>query len=144
MKTFFVVALLSLAGLGQANAQHWREGRWDGERVKQLAHDLDEAAEHVHIQAERETDNQWGRDSRAIMALHEFAEAAEHFHRQVESYSNDPRHTQNDFYNLTYAYRDASRAMHYARFSEHVLRDWYEAEDAFRQLRRYYRGGGHH
>ena len=146
MKFLFALVLFSAFGLGQAQAQRWGGGNngWDGQRVRALAHQVDEAADHVHMQAERESDNQWGRDSRALMALHEFAEAAEHFHMQVESYYQDSQHTQQDFYELMNAYRQASRAMHYSRFSDHVMRDWYEAEEALRDLKRYYRWGGGH
>lgn len=134
-------------GLEQAYRGGRRRGRWQWERVKRLAHEVEEKAEHVHREAESRSHHGDYWERRALADLHALEEKAGHFHRQVESYRQDPRHTRGDFSALMRAYDEAERSFRNAHAYQHVREDFYRMRDALRELESQYEdsggGGGH-
>lgn len=127
-----------------------RDNGWNWERVKQIAHEVEEAARHVHREAERQAHHGDSNERRALADLHGLEQAADHFHSQVERYRQDPYHTEQDYYRLNSAYDQARATIHYAHAYEHVLQDFRRVGNLIQELRRYYRGdhgnwggGGH-
>lgn len=118
-----------------------RDGNRNWERVKQIAHEVEEATRHVHREAERQAHHGDYDERRALADLHRLEEAAAHFHRQVESYRQDPSHTEQDYYKLNNAYEQARATIRYAHAYEHVLQDFRRVGNLIQELRRYYRGG---
>lgn len=116
-------------------------GRWQyWEAVKQLAHTVDEKAEHAAEQLRRESHHGGYWERQAIADLDEFARKAEHFHHQLEDSLQNPdgRHTQSDYQELVWAFRRAQGSLAHAHPTEHVRRDFAEAARALRELARYY------
>ncbi len=93
-------------------------------RVQILAHELEEAARHVHRQAERRAHHGWW-EERGLRRLHDLEGEARHFHRQVERYRQNPYHTEADFRRLVASYRRAEEAVHGMHGDRHVERDFY-------------------
>lgn len=78
--------------------------RYDSRRVAVLAHELEETAESIHREAERNNRRPDRREAQMLAALHELNEEAEHFHEQVEGRHQDSRHSARDFEGLVRAY----------------------------------------
>jgi len=77
------------------------------------AHEMDDAANYVHRQFDRNNRRPDPNEAAVSARLGELAESARHFHREVASYRGDPRHQQADFERLVRAYDRASDAMRY-------------------------------
>lgn len=116
-------------------------GSWRWERVKQLAHEVEEAARHLRRAADgRGHHGDWSED-RFRRAAYEFERSAEHFHRQVESWRQDPSHSRSDFYRLSSAFRELDWAIRQAHADGHVWSDFQRARVAIEELDLAYRGG---
>lgn len=118
-------------------------GRWRWENVKPLAHEVDQAAEHVHREAERQAHHGDYWEQRALSDLHALAEAAEHFHTQVERYRQDPGHTRSDFYKLLSACRRAESSFDNAHAFHHVREDFHRVRRLIGELEDAYRDSDH-
>lgn len=119
-------------------------GGWRWERVKQLAHEAEETAEHLHRDAEsREHHDDW-REERFLRATHELEEAARHFHRQVEAWRQDPSHSRSDYYSLSQALRDVEWTIRDAHVDQHVWSDYQSLRRIVDELDSAYRGGYGH
>jgi hypothetical protein len=79
------------------------------ERIAVLAHEIDEIAGEMRQRTERSNRRPDRYVAHVLGDLHDLAAAAGHFRREVESYRQDPRHTRDDYRELTTAY-DAVRA----------------------------------
>lgn len=79
------------------------------ERIAVLAHEIDEIAGEMRQRTERSNRRPDRYVAHVLGDLHDLAAAANHFHREVESYRQDPRHTRDDYRELTTAF-DAVRA----------------------------------
>ena len=139
MKTtiLIVAAFLALAATAQARPPDLGQP----DRMKDLAHELQEAAHHVHETAE-EYAHHYG-ESRVLKALHNLDRQARHFHRQVERYYQDPHHTEKDYRKLKRAYRKARRAIAHLHTYEHVYDDFHRVEVLLGELAYYYGGNDH-
>jgi len=114
------------------------------ERVKLIAHELQEATEEAHSIAFQYSGVGW-REQYALEHLGHLEIAARHFHQQVESFFNDPEHTEHDYLNLERAYSAAEstlfdlRANHSWKFQNR----WQAVRQLTRELRFFYQGVDH-
>ena len=128
------------------------------ERVARLAHGVDELAEDLHEQAERNNRRPNRFFAQVLGDLHDLSNAASRFHNEVESYQRDPRHTRDDFQRLLSAYyaldeslQDIDPRSYIDRGVERIgqllsqLDDYYGLDDRYSSGRRgrYDRDGGH-
>lgn len=118
--------------------EHRYATRWQD--VQEAAHRLEDAARHVHRQAERLAHHGNWREERALIAMHELEERADHFHRQVERYRQDPRHTAADFRALQDAYYRAEASLRGLHAYEHVYRDFGDVARLMDRLTALYTG----
>lgn len=136
-----IVGALVLLATSAAFAEHkdrrHRGDRWDG-RIRAVAHDLEEAARHVHRAAERSRHHFDGAEEAALRDLHYLDDRARHFHRQVERYYRDPYHTERDFLALREAYFRAAESLHYLHAVRHVERDFFHVTRLMRDLDYFY------
>jgi hypothetical protein len=141
MKTTILIIAVALAlAVGPAQAADFAEP----DRIQYLAHDLEEAARHVHESAEAYAHHGGRRERRALGTLHRLDRQARHFHRQVERYRRSPRHTEKDYRRLVRAYYEAQQAMRGLHTFEHVYRDFHRVEALIDELAYYYEGRGHY
>ncbi len=140
MKTtlLIVAAFLGLAATAQARPSDL--GQTD--RMKNLAHQLQRAAHHMHETAE-EYAHHYG-ESRVLKALHRLDRQARHFHREVERYYQNPHHTEKDYRKLIRDFRKARRAIEHLHTYEHVYDDFYRVEVLIDDLAYYYRRNDHY
>ncbi len=125
LRTITRLALAStLVAAAPVLAEHRYTARW--QQVQETAHRLEDAARHVHREAERRAHHGSYAEQRSFVALHELADRADHFHRQVERYRQDPRHTNADFRALQDAYYRAESSLRGLHGEEHVYRDFGE------------------
>jgi len=134
-RTTFTLALATAAALGfgaAAGAQQGYDpdGRYNNDpsyrapydyggyagprSVRQLliaAHEIDDAANYIHRQYDRNNRRPDRREARVSARLAELAASAREFHREVASYRGDSRHTQDDFQRLVGAYDRATDAL---------------------------------
>ncbi len=137
MKTTILIVAAFLGLAATAQARHPDLGQPD--RMKDLAHELQEAVHHVHETAE-EYAHHYG-ESHALKALHRLDRQARHFHRRIERYYQDPHHTEKDYRKLVRDYHRARRAMRHLHTYEHVYDDFHRVEVLLGDLAYYY--GGH-
>jgi len=117
---------------------------WHYSAVRAAAHEMADAAEHAHIQAEADRHHFSRYEDQAVSDLHSLQDSAEHLHHQVESYREDQHHTQHDFERLARDYNDANYSMRRAHFGQHVMRDWRRVQYAYQTLAdEYYEGDDH-
>ncbi len=140
MKTTILIVAAFLGLAATAQARHTDLGQPD--RMKDLAHQLQEAVHHAHETAE-EYAHHYG-ESRALKALHRLDRRARHFHRQVERYYQNPHHTEKDYRKLVRDFRKARRAMQRLHTYEHVYDDFHRVEVLIGDLAYYYRGNDHY
>lgn len=115
---------------------------WNGEQIKRLAHQLEDAARYASQAAAKEaTWDYWKRQ--AVIDLQQLERAADHFHAQVEQYWQDPQHTRSDFDHVQSAYYYAERSVSHAHFSFHVINDFERARQVLSELGSAYGSGGH-
>ncbi len=135
-RTTFTIALAAAAALGCGGAAWAQQGNYpspqgsypdddrpayqapygqDGYRApRQLlvsAHEMDDAANYIHRQYDRNNRRPDRREAQVSARLADLAENARHFHREVASYRGDTRRTQEDFQQLVRAYDRATDAL---------------------------------
>ena len=113
--------------------------------IREIAHDLDRAAEHVYRQARSETRFGpfvflSGNQRRAVDRLDGFKDAAEHFHKQIERRHDSPTHTLDDFEKVAERYERAARRMHH--LSSHIQQEFYRAGLLIEELAHLYHVSG--
>ena len=108
------------------------------ERVRVAAHELEDAARHVHREAERRAHHYDRSEAYALARLHDLESSARHFHKQVERYRRDPHHTQHDFLALRAAYDRATRSLGALHGDHHVQRDFQQVARWMHALDSYY------
>jgi chromosome segregation ATPase len=145
MKTtvFFSTALIALLSSPVAWAAHSETNRgyratWSQvEEVQRLAHEVEDRSRLVHRSAERLAHHGDFQEERALARLHELEERAEHFHRQVERNRQNVGHTEEDFRDLSQAYRRAAYAMHDLHAFGKIDREFDRLSDAMYDLEMY-------
>jgi hypothetical protein len=80
-------------------------------RLLIAAHEIDDAANYIHRQYDRNNRRPDRREARVSARLAELAGSAREFHREVAGYRGDSRHTQDDFQRLVRAYDRATDAL---------------------------------
>ncbi len=116
---------------------------WHPETVKELAHEAEYTARQTHRAAEAALHHGNRAEMMAVQALHDLENAATHLHRLLESNNSSSVHTERDFHNLGMAYNRASRRLHRAHFTNDVMNNFFDFEDAFRALEDEYYEQGH-
>ncbi len=114
------------------------------ERVRVLAHELEDAARHLHRSAEQARHHFDHAEERALRDLHELEDRARHFHRQTEKRYTSARHVERDFARLQRAFYRAAESMHGLHAYRHIRADFYRAERAMRELEYVFGGHGGH
>lgn len=120
----------------------WSHG-WDGERVKRLAHEVEERAAHVHREAEERAHHGDWREQQALRDLHELEQRAAHFHTQLERWNQNASHTRSDYHALLNAYHRAAGSIHGSHAEPHVRVDFETLRRSLSELDYYYRYGGY-
>jgi hypothetical protein len=119
--------------------------RYDPRRVAVLAHELEQTAESIHRQAERNNRRPDRWEARMLAALHELNEEAERFHEQVESRHNDPRSSGRDFEDLVETYWRTGDVLDRVAPRPYVDRGMERIGSLLSELSGYYgRGRGHY
>lgn len=136
MRALLVTTVLFLSSAGGLFASHPRPDEMA--RIQAVAHELEEAARHVHRQAERRRHHFDRAEAYAFQRLHELERRARHFHRQVERYRQNPYHTERDFLELRAAYFRAAEALPALHGDRHVRRDFERVAYLMHLLDRYY------
>lgn len=117
--------------------------RWDWERVKRLAHEVEEKAAHVHREVEQRAHHGDWREQQALRDLHQLETRAAHFHTQVERWSQNASHTRSDYSALLDAYNRSARSIHGSHAEPHVRADFSALRRSLGELDYYYRDGGY-
>jgi hypothetical protein len=86
------------------------------------AQEMDDAANYMYRQFERNNRRPDPNESEVSARLEELAQNARHFHREVATYRGDPRHKQDDFQRLVEAYERAADATRYVSERPYVDR----------------------
>lgn len=138
MKTtiLIIAAFVVLAATAQARPPDFNSPN----RIKYLAHDLEEAVHHIHRAAEANAHHYGRREDRALKALHDLDREARHFHQRVERYYRNPHHTDQDYRKLLRTYHNARRAMRGLHAFDHVYDDFRHVEVLMGDLAYYYGG----
>lgn len=142
MRTFNTLLPTALLGALLATTAAWASHPTPSqmERVQILAHELEDAARHVHRDAERSAHHYTRAENHALRKLHKLEARARHFHREVERYYQDPYHTERDFERLLDAFHEARYAMHHLHAFRHTRRDFHRVERLMHRLTDYYGG----
>ena len=114
----------------------------DMKKVKYLAHELYEGADHLYDKSHSYARRGDYREREANRDLHSLAKAAHHFYRQVEDYYREPRHTERDFRRLINAYYRAKDGFHYLKAYDYYPEDFRCLTDVMDKLVYYYGGYG--
>lgn len=131
------------SGHGQARFDddgHWsRDARLEGrtyDRVRQLAHQLDERAHHAADQAIDSAHHGDRREERFVDAVAHFAEQAADFHRRMDRYRESPWDVPNEVAHLIDDARRVNGRIHDAHVFEHTWDDWDAAVDVLNEMQR--------
>ena len=144
LKTSLIVPVLS-AGLlvPVAAAAHddvrQQQGRFDDrtyERMRRLAHELDERAQHAVHQAMDGAHHGDNRERRFINDVRHFARQAADFHRRMDRYRESPWDVPREIDHLTDDARRVERQLRNAHVFEHTWGDWAEVVDVLVQMQR--------
>lgn len=125
-----------------AGANHPRPDQM--ERVKSIAHELQEATGAAYQTALQYSSRGGWREQYALEHLGHLELAARHFHQQVESFFQDPEHTEHDYLNLEIAYHDAESTLFDLR-ANHIWvfnNQWQRVRGLMQELSFFYSGGG--
>lgn len=112
--------------------------RYDTRRVAVLAHELEQTAESIRREAERNNRRPDRREAQMLSALRELNEEARHFHDQVESRHGDSRHSARDFEDLVQTYRQTGYVLDRVERRTYVDRGMDRISYLLRELSGYY------
>lgn len=112
--------------------------RYDTRRVAGLAHELEQTAESIRREAERNNRRPDRREAQMLSALRELNEEARHFHDQVESRHGDSRHSARDFEDLVRTYRQTGYVLDRVERRSYVDRGMDRISYLLRELSGYY------
>ena len=141
-RTSLIVPLLSvgLAIPGIAGAHDDRqEYRFEGrtyERMRELAHVLDERAQHAAHQAIDSSHHGGWSERRLLNDITHFARQAADFHRRMDRYRDAPWDVPSEINHLTNDARQVDRRIRNAHVFEHTWNDWARVIDVLTQMQR--------
>lgn len=111
--------------------------------VASLAHQLESAAQRVHVAAKRSAHHNSRGENYALRKLRNFGHEAREFHRDVERRHRQPLQTLDDFGGLIRSFREAKYAFQYLHASSHVRSEFDRVERLVFEISDYY-GGRYH
>jgi hypothetical protein len=147
-KTSFIVPALSLGLIAPATAvaqnfgreqYRFEDRRYEGrsfERMRELAHVLDQRAQHAANEATRSAHHGGRFENRFLDDITHFARRAAEFHRRMDRYRESPWDVQNEIDHLTDDARRVNRQLRGAHVFDHTWDDWSAAVDVLQQMRR--------
>ena len=115
---------------------------YEMKKVKYLAHELYEGAEHLYDKSSYYARRGDRRERDATHYLHQLAKASHRFYGQVEDYYRQPRRTEREFRRLIHAYYLAVDGFHYLRAYDHYREDFRCLTQVMDKLVHYYGGYG--
>ena len=133
-----IAVLLLFATLAPARALH----REDIPVLKQLAHEMERLAAHVHRAGEAQAHHFTRREVRLLGSLHHFHGQAAEFHRTVDSYFTSPAPVLAALEHLNADADRVERHIYRAHAMSHVVNDWNRAALLLRQINGYFATGG--
>ena len=134
-----VVTGLFAPTVARAQDSHWRQDRLEGrtyDRMRELAHDLDEQAQHAADQATEEAHHGGRTERRFLNAVTHFARQAADFHKRMDRYRESPWDVPDEVDHLIQDARRVNRRIHDAHVFEHTWDDWDAVVDVLRQMQR--------
>lgn len=144
----FVVPVLSLGLVAPAAAiaqdfgrdqYRYEDRRYEGrsfESMRELAHVLDQRAQHAANEAIRSAHHGERSENRLLDDIAHFAQRAAEFHRRMDRYRESPWDVPNEIDHLTDDARRVNRQLRRAHVFEHTWDDWSAAVDVLHQMRR--------
>jgi hypothetical protein len=141
-----VPAIMAFVGMGlffptaaRAHDRHERQDHLEGrvyDRIRELAHVLDERAQHAAEQA-ADTAHHGGRDERRFLdTVFHFARQAADFHRRMDRYRASPWDVPDEVDHLARDAHQVNRRIHDAHVFEHTWDDWDAVLDVLDQMQR--------
>ena len=139
----FVSTALFTPTVAGAHDTHGRQDRLEGrayDRMRELAHVLDERAQHAADQA-ADTAHHGGRDERRFLdTVFHFSRQAADFHRRMDRYRESPWDVPDEVDHLLRDARQVNRRIHDAHVFEHTWDDWDDVLDVLDQMQRVTKG----
>ncbi len=114
------------------------------ERMRQLAHDLDEAAQHAREQAHAYQGGYRGfrRDTKFLRSIDHFADRTDRFHERMDTYREQPWAVDDEIDHLLSDARNVQVRLRRARFvDEHTVEDWNNVISLLNRMTAEYRAG---
>src|SRR5262245_24996772 len=106
------------------------------DRMRELAHVLDEQARHAADQAIDSSHHGGRNEGRFLNDITHFARQAADFHRRMDRYRESPWDVPNEINHLTDDARRVDRGIRRAHVFEHTWNDWAEAINVLAQMQR--------
>ena len=135
----FVGTALLFPTVARAHDRHERQEHLEGrvyDRMRQLAHVLDERAQHAADQA-ADTAHHGGRDERRFLdTVFHFARQTADFHKRMDRYRESPWDVPDEVDHLIRDARQVNRRIHDAHVFEHTWDDWDAVLDVLDQMQR--------
>jgi hypothetical protein len=141
-----LAGIVAFVGIGlfqptaaRAHDKHERQDRLEGrayDRMRELAHVLDERAQHAADQA-ADTAHHGGRDERRFLdTVFHFARQTADFHRRMDRYRESPWDVPGEVDHLVRDARQVNRRIHDAHVFEHTWDDWDAVLNVLDQMQR--------
>jgi hypothetical protein len=114
------------------------------ERLRQLAHDLGETADHAAQQARVQQGPYWGfrRDSKFLASIQNFANRAQSFHERMDTYQTRPWNVDDELVALTQDARNVQYRLRRARFvNRRTVAEWNQVISLLNQMTTEYQAG---
>ena len=125
--------------VARAHDRHERQDHLEGrvyDRMRQLAHVVDERAQHAADQA-ADTAHHGGRDERRFLdTVFHFARQTADFHKRMDRYRESPWDVPDEVDHLIRDARQVNRRIHDAHVFEHTWDDWDAVLDVLGQMQR--------
>jgi hypothetical protein len=141
MSIIVPVLSIGLAAPALAEAQGFgrQQNRYEGrtyERMRELAHVLDQRAQHAANQASLSAHRGGRSEQRVLNDITLFAQQAADFHRRMDRYRESPWDVPNEIDHLTVDARRVNREIRRARVFEPAWDDWSATIDVLGQMQR--------
>jgi aminoglycoside phosphotransferase len=145
MKNIKCIYPIVLIGVLTATPPVWahRPEQRQMAHIEALARQLDDAAHHVHVAAERTGHQNTPEEAYALRKLHQLDNRASQFEREVRRRYHNPRRTEADFEWVKNTFREAKYAFRYLHAFRHVRSDLDQVERLVFRLDDYYGGPTH-
>ena len=135
----FVATGLFTPTVARAHDSHGRQDRLDGrtyDRMRELAHRLDEQAQHAADQAVEGAHHGGRSERRFLNTITHFARQAADFHERMDRYRESPWDVPGEVDHLIQDARRVNGRIHDAHVFEHTWDDWDNVVDVLDQMQR--------